>query len=364
MFSQQDSTSVDSLLLKQLEQQLHPIPQTPEQSAVSRTAPSLNPDISAIGDIRLLYRSIGRRKIHAYLNEVELQVASVVDPYARAEFLFSFGKDLGTGELSPELEVGTLTSTFLPCNLQLTLGKFKPRVGKVNILHPHYFSFIEFPKVINNFFESEGMFMEGASLSWLIPNPYDFYQELVLEVGRAGSEPNASIVPGDDDQLLYVGHLKNFFDLSENATLEFGLTGLVGPNRYGFSTAIGGIDVTYKWKPLQYNTYKSFTWQTELLLSRARQSENEILRTYGGYSYIEHQFEKLWFAGIRYDYSGFPDISGQRDQAGTLLLRFQPTEYQIIALQYQFTERNYDSNDSQLALRFIYGIGKHGAHSY
>ena len=368
--AQQDTTATaDSLLIKQLEAQM----QTTQDSSLEqgqssatpvRTAPSTNPDISAIGDFRSSYTSIGKRKVETYLNELELQVASVVDPYARAEFLFSFGKDLNTGELGIELEVATLTSLSLPYQLQATLGKFKPQFGKVNILHPHYFSFVDFPRMINNFFDSEGMFMEGVSVSWLVPNPYDFYQELVVEVGRVGSEPNASLVQGETDRLLYMGHLKNFFDLTENATLEVGFSALTGPNKYGFSTNMASLDITYKWKPLQFSTYKSFTWQNEVLVSRLKMSDADIIQTYGGYSYAEYQIEKRWFVGVRYDFSAFPDIEGHRDQAGTLLLRFQPTEFQILALQYEYTDRNYDRNFGQVSLRAIFGIGKHGAHAY
>lgn len=363
--AQQDTTAAaDSLLLRQLEREMLPATQPPSLQVTPRTTPTTNPDISAIGDFRSSYTSIGRRKLETYLNEVELQVASVVDPYARAEFVFSFGKDLNTGELGIELEVATLTSLSLPYQLQATVGKFKPQFGKVNILHPHYFSFVDFPRMINNFFDSEGMFMEGISASWLVPNPYDFYQELVVEVGRVGSEPNASLVQGETDRLLYLGHLKNFFDLTENATLEVGVSALTGPNKYGFSTNIAGLDITYKWKPLQFNTYKSFTWQNEVLVSRLTMSDADIVQTYGGYSYAEYQIGKRWFIGVRYDFSEFPDIEGHRDQAGTFLLRFQPTEFQILALQYQYTDRNYDRNFSQVSLRAVFGIGKHGAHAY
>jgi hypothetical protein len=362
---QQDTTATaDSLLIWQLEQEMMTDARSSMQGATQRTAPSTNPDISAIGDFRSSYNSIGERRVELFLNELELQIASVVDPYARAEFLFSFGKDFDTGDLGIELEVATLTSLSLPYQLQVTLGKFKPQFGKVNILHPHYFSFIDFPKVINNFFDSEGMFMEGVSTSWLVPNPLDFYQELGLEVGRAGSEPNASLVQGDTDRLLYIGHLKNFFDLSENATLEWGLSALTGPNSYGYATSIAGVDFTYKWKPLQFSTYESFTWQSELLVSRMKATGVDIVHSFGGYSYAEYQIERRWFVGVRYDYSEFPGIDGQRDQSGTFLVRLQPTEFQVLALQYQYTDRNYGPDFSQVAFRVIFGIGKHAAHPY
>jgi len=358
--AQQDSTATADSLLVELQRQMSP--QLQPQQAVARSAPSTNPDISAIGDFRSSYTSTGSRKVETYLNELELQVASVVDPYARAEFLFSFGKDIATGDLGIELEVATLTSTFLPYQLQLVLGKFKPQFGKVNILHPHYFSFVDFPKMISNYFDGEGMFMEGLSVSWLVP--VDFYQELVLEVGRVGSEPNASLVQGDNDRLLYTTHLKNFFDLSDNATFEVGLSVLSGPNHYGYSTAIAGLDLTLKWKPLRFNTYKSFTWQNEVLMNRARISGTDIIHTFGAYSYAEYQIEKRWFIGARYDYSGLTDNEQQKEQAGTILLRFQPTEFQILALQYQYSDWNHAKGVSQVALRAIFGIGKHAAHAY
>jgi len=355
-----DTTSTaDSSLIR--EQVLIPAPQS---QTIPRVAPSVNPDLSAIGDFRSSYTNLGMRRIEIYFNELELQVASIVDPYARAEFLFSFGKDLDSGELGIELEVATLTSLALPYQLQATLGKFKPQFTKVNSLHPHYFSFVDFPAMVNNYFDSEGMFMEGASVSWLVPNPFDYFQELVFEVGRISSEPIASLVQGENNQLLYVGHLRNFFDLTDDASLEIGMSGLSGPNQFSSSTVMGAFDVTYKWKPLQFNTYKSLTWQTEGMFSSVEVAGMDAVHTWGGYSYVEYQLERRWFLGGRFDYSEFPGVEGARDRAGTLLLRFQPTEFQILALQFQYMDRSYDRDFAQVILRAIFGIGKHAAHAY
>ncbi|HET6272013.1 MAG TPA: hypothetical protein VFG32_03460, partial [Bacteroidota bacterium] len=82
--AQQDSTTIADSLLVELQRQMSP--QLQPRQAVARSAPSTNPDISAIGDFRSSYTSTGSRKVETYLNELELQVASVVDPYARAEF--------------------------------------------------------------------------------------------------------------------------------------------------------------------------------------------------------------------------------------------------------------------------------------
>ncbi len=363
---QKDSSAVaDSLLLLQLQQSMQPpaaAPAVQQAPAAPRSTLSTNPDLSAIGDFRSSYISVGKRKVDLYLSQLELQVSSVVDPYARADFMFSYSKDLNTGELGTDLEIATLTSLTLPYQLQLALGKFKPAFGKINILHPHAFSFVDFPKLTANYFSPEGMYMEGASLSWLVPNPYDFFQELTLETGRVVS--NASLARGDNSQLTYVGHLKNFFDLTPNSTLELGFSGANGPNQVGFSSTLGGVDLTYKWKPVQFNVLQSFTWQSELLFSGMRLDEATVAKTHGLYSLAEYQFEQRWFVGARYDYSQYPDDGARRDIVGTLLFRFQPDEFQILALEYQYTDRNYDRNSNGVVFRIIFGIGTHAAHQY
>ena len=364
---QTDSTAVaDSLLILQLQRSMQPATPAVQQqlAAAPRSTLSTNPDMSAIGDFRTSYTSVGPRKVDLYMNELELQVSSVVDPYARANFTYTFGKDFTTGEITPDLEIATLTSVSLPYQLQLTLGKFKSAFGKVNIVHPHAFSFVDFPKMTANYFDTEGMYLEGASLSWLVPNPYDFFQELTLEVGRVGSEPNASLVRGDNSQLSYDGHLKNFFDVTQNSTLEFGLSGLNGPNRFGFSTSMAGLDLTYKWKPVQFNVLQSFTWQNEILFSNMRLTDAILVQSRGAYSFAEYQFAQRWFVGARYDYSEYPDDASRRDVAGTALVRFQPTEFEVLALEYQYTDRNYDRSTSQIIFRIIFGIGTHAAHQY
>lgn len=363
---QTDSTAVaDSLLLKQLQQSMQtPAPTTTVQQAPAapRSTLSTNPDLSAIGDFRSSYNDMTSRKVDFYLNQLELQVSSVVDPYARADFMFSYSEDQTTGDFSTDLEIATLTSQSLPYQLQLTLGKFKPAFGKVNTLHPHTFSFVDFPMMTANYFSDEGMFMTGASLSWLVPNPYDFFQELTLETGRAAT--NASFARGENGQLLYVGHLKNFFDLSDNSTFELGFSGANGPNQFGFSSAFGGIDLTYKWKPVRFNVLHSFTWQSEVLFSDARLDAATKSQTHGLYSLAEYQFEQRWFVGVRYDYSQYPGDGGRHDLGETLLFRFQPDEFEILALEYQHVNRSYDRNSNGVTLRIIFGIGTHAAHQY
>ena len=79
-----DSTAKDSLLLKQLEEQMQA--NTPAPTQQTRSAISANPDLSVIGDFQGSYISRGKKNFNTYLNETEVAFQAVVDPYARADF--------------------------------------------------------------------------------------------------------------------------------------------------------------------------------------------------------------------------------------------------------------------------------------
>ena len=222
-----DSTAADSILLKQIESQMqNNNPSAPPQQ--TRSGISANPDLSVIGDFQSSYISRGKKNFNAYLNETEVALQSVVDPYARADFFISFGRDPETGKYGVDVEEGYFTTLSLPARLQLKVGKFKEAVGRINPIHAHALPFIDMPNAYVNYFGEEGLNDEGASLSWLLPNK-KFYQELLFQV-TSGSSESPSFHRGETNRFIYLSHLKNFFTLNDNATLELGLTGISGPN--------------------------------------------------------------------------------------------------------------------------------------
>ena len=89
--AQQDSTSTDSISVEDIRKQLmeaetdHSANNTNQQgTAVRATSTNRNPNISAIGDLRSLYTSEGDRNWDAYVQGVELNFSSAIDPYATA----------------------------------------------------------------------------------------------------------------------------------------------------------------------------------------------------------------------------------------------------------------------------------------
>jgi hypothetical protein len=365
--AQQDSTvAADSLLIKQPEQELSVSQQqstTAAAPAVMRTAPSTNPNISVIGDVRASYRSPARRHFDAEFHEAEAAFQSVVDPYARANLFLSVSRDPATGKFALDLEEGYLTTLELPAALQLKIGKFRSVFGKINAIHPHALPFIDAPDVYVNFLGDDGLNDEGFSLSWLVPNPFDFYQELTIEATR-GPADNPSFVTSDVDRFLYVGHLKNFWDLTDNATLEFGVSGAVGQNDSAFASLLGGFDLTYKWKPLQFNTYQSFVLQAEALLSNKRISPVQTTASWGMYALATYQLDKRLFLTGRFDYSNSPNDASSVERGYSATLGWLATEFQKVELEFKTTTSNTLPNVNQVLLRSVFVIGAHGAHAY
>jgi hypothetical protein len=361
VLSQNDSIAkADSVLLKQIIPQIDSTRPAALPAQV-RTAPTTLPDISVIGDFQSSYKNNVKRNFNAGINEAELSLQSVVDPYARADFFLTIGKDPETGKFSLDLEEGYVTTLSLPAHLQLKAGKFKSALGRINPVHPHALQFISLPNAYENYF-GEGINDEGASLSWLVPNSL-FYQELTIQI-TDGPIDNPSFLRSSENKYFELVHLKNFFDLSANATLELGLSGIRGANHFNLLSNIAAVDLTYKWKPVQFNTYKSFTWQSEAWFSNADTLREKAVNTAGMYSFINFQFSKrLFFTGM-YSYSNKPYDAGFVENSYSATIGWYATEFQKMEIEGKTIKSNIEKEQIQILFRWVFVIGTHGAHQY
>ena len=354
-----DSTATDSAMLKQVEEMLKNNQPTPVQT---RSGISANPDMGVVGDFQGSYISTGKKNVDAYLNETEISLQSVVDPYIRADFFLSFGRDAITGKYGVEVEEGYLTTLTLPAKLQLKAGKFKEAVGRINPIHTHALPFIDLPNAYVNYFGSGGLNDEGISLSWLLPNK-KFYQEFIVQA-TSGKSESPSFKQSEGNRFIYLAHFKNFFALNDNATFELGLTGISGPNDSSRVTNILAGDFTYKWKPIKLNTYKSITWQSEIYYSNASYTPQVSKNSFGLYSFVDYQISKRWFLTGRYDYGQKPYNKNIIEQAYSITAGWDATEFSKIELEAKTTELSNQSRFYQAWLRWIFVIGAHGAHQY
>jgi hypothetical protein len=364
----------------------------PAANAPARSQNLMNPAISAV------FQFIGntftdRQDANGFdLSEAEVALESVVDPYAKMNLYLTF-----PAEGSPDVEEGYVSTLSLPASLQLKGGRFKEALGKWNTLHTHAFPTVDQPDVLTNLLGPESLTNDGLSLSWLIPNPKGLYLESITEVGTARENVAFN---SEERALTYGEHLSAFFNTTANSTIETGvsaflgqtgptealigaigaagLTGTLQPDPR-LDSEVDGIDVTWKWKPLQQNTYHSFLMQTEALQTRRQVQTlqgaalvDDNVRSTGGYFYVEDQWVKRWRAGARFDMTGFPDSTTDRLWSATGVVKFQPSEFQELRFEVKHTRRNpgaaarldTDQDDTQFFFEWIPIIGAHGAHKY
>lgn len=366
LFAQADSTGRDSALLKEMEMMLDDPGSAERGNAVaagggSRSLSITNPRISAITDLQGAYRYSGEKNYAANLNEVEFAFLSAIDPYARADIYFSLEKEPAGTRMLGGIEEAYLTTLSLPFHLQLRAGRFKNAIGRANIIHSHAQPFIEAPQVLQNYL-GDGLSGDGLSLSWLVPQSL-FYQELTAEV-TDGPVESPVFTAGQFNDFLYSAHLKNFFTLSDALTLELGFSGATGPNDSAGTTWLGAADLSLKWKPLQKNTYRSFTWQSEWLYGDVEAGNAGRLASNGFYSLFTWQFARRWFFTGRVDYAEKPY---RRDAVGrslTAMFGWYATEFQKLELEGAALDETGNPMDYFVKLRWIFVIGSHEAHTY
>src|SRR5690349_16401168 len=174
-------------------------------------------------------------------DEAEISLISVVDPYwtFASNIVFADG-----GTVDPE-EVWA-RSTSIP-GVQLKLGKIRGAFGKHGLLHAHAFPFIQAPIVMGNTIGEEGFKDAGVEAAWLTPLPW--YSELTggayLAAGVDGDHP-LDFGSAAHDNIPYLGHFKNQFDLNDATTLEVGQSFLQGRGADGARHSAFGADLTVR----------------------------------------------------------------------------------------------------------------------
>ena len=353
------------------------------------------------------------------VQNVEATFEGKIDPYFRGQSSIIFLLD-PDGETAVELEEAYLESLSLPANLQLKAGQFFSEFGRLNPTHPHTWDFVDQPLVNGRFFGGDGLRNPGARLSWLAPTP--FYSELMLGVQNSHGETAFSFRTDHEEEpylgrLHDVGRVKSFGDLlfvpryaaswnlSDEQTLLAGASAAFGPNASGASadTQIDGLDLFWKWKPVNHHAGFPFvSWQTEAMLRRYQAASfdwdldqngaldpgevdadndgvpdllpGEHLIDYGFYSQLAYGFRKGWVAGLRGDlvtsrrgdyeraFGRDPDRATRWRLAPNLT--WYPTEYSKFRLQYNYDDRGGPGTDHSVWLQFEFLLGAHAAHRF
>lgn len=341
---------------------------------VGKSSSLLNPDISFNGDFTFLgtdNRQLNKANRFSF-REAEVGFQAPIDPYARADAFITFGE----GE-SPEVEEAYATFLTLPYNLQARVGKFRVSFGKNNLLHRHALSQTDRPLVEVANFGEEGLSGTGASVSYLVPNPWDQYLLLTGEVvnGLGEEAEEAQGVPLEEPapgrslgDFVYVGHAQSFFDLNADNNIELGGSILANQPRHGIDTRLYGVDLTYRWRPLDQAGFHQFLWRSEGYFTHQDTHEEgpSVFNTNGFYSYGEYRLTQTLWVGNRVDWTEIPGTSGKKEWGVFPYFTYSPMEFGYVRLGYQFvrSDQLHDKDSNRFWLQYNFSIGPHAAHAF
>ena len=305
----------------------------------------------------------------------ELAIQANLDPYSSTKLVFAMHGG------SPELHEGYVAWTGIIPRTSLTVGKFNQQLGVINRWHEHAFDQLDRPLVHQKFLGHHGLVGTGVSLRTIIPPAWAHAQELTLEVTNGANE---ELFAGEFFSIPTVlGHMKNYWDLSDSTYFELGLTGLWGVNnRRGVvdetsglvvdepwrHTVLAATDLSLAWVPVGRAKYRGVTWRSELLYLRKQvdhEGEVESGDALAGFSYLDVRIGPRAFVGARFDVGQNFDLhSNSWFWQASPYMTFWQSEFVFLRLQYNATRESAGELAHAVFLQADWSAGPHKHDKY
>jgi len=347
--------------------------ETKEFKSGQRSLQAINPEISIVGDMFGQYIAndnsfTEESRSGAFFRVLGLHFQSNLDPFSFAKVAIEYNP--------AGLEFGEayMTWTKIFPAVGLTAGKFRQQFGVLNRWHVHALDQFEFPLALTTILGGEGLNQIGLSFDWTMPSIISDANTLTLQITNGQNE---QLFSGDMFSFpAGLLHLKNYWDLSRDTYFELGLTGMLGQNNQrGYDeegnliledtrlTALGGLDLTVFWEPLNQARYHSFIWRTELYYANKELLDDRI-KAFGGYSYVEYKFDLQWQVGTRFDYTQPFEIDNSQKYSYQIVpyITWWQSNWVRLRLQYNYlngTEIPTAQNTIRLQIVFAAGPHKH-----
>jgi hypothetical protein len=374
--------------------------------SAAAAAQTLNPDISLIGDVRAFVTDDAadpkEGELQLDLSSGELAIQGYLNPFARA--------DLFVGYHDGEFELEELYATILrglPLGTVLRAGKYRVDFGKLNLLHPHAYSFLDTPLVHQEFLGPEGLNDIGLNLNWQVPvgessltisgnllkgdfaEPHDhdhaeeataaslsrFLRGGAIRALQDEAETEAEIETG----LGTSERVALFVPTGEWAGVEVGVNALQGTldDLTDRRVELLGADVKYRWAP---DKYRSLTVQGEWIRSErdvlhhhhdeqahALQEEGhevERIESTGYFAFVDWRFRQRWNLGAIVERSGLAEEADVTVERAGLFAGFAlMEETTLVRLLLRRTDGDeYLEPVNEAILQLVFSLGPHKAH--
>ncbi|MFC1541078.1 hypothetical protein ACFL50_01370 [Candidatus Latescibacterota bacterium] len=347
----------------------------------ARQQQQLNPEISMTGDFAGIYSSgdidffndegdftFGRNKF--FLREAELNVVAPLDPFTRGKFFFGIPGS-GGAPISSIVEEAYMEWLNLPGGMNLKIGEFNTQFGILNRWHDHGLPQYDRPRALTNLFGTGNFGGMGLSGNFLLPKLWAHANELDLEIISGG---DGFSFEDNYENLVGVAHLKNYYDVTSNAYIEFGVSGAHGYNNIAqhYKTTLVGLDFAYKWVPIGRSRYRTTEIRTEFFFSD-REVANGSSNGFGFYSFIKNRIGPRTWIGLRYSFSDMPPdpnaanytvLKDGNEWDITPTFDFWQSEFVMLRFQYSFVQKSYSENDNTLYIQSVWSMGPHKHEAY
>ena len=349
--------------------------------AAAAAAQNVNPDISVIGDVRAFVNDNAadpdEGELQLDLASVELALQGYLNPFARADVYIAYHEE----ELTVEEAYATILRG-LPWGLQVRAGKYRVDFGKLNLLHPHAYSFLDTPLPHQEFLGEEGLIDIGANLNTQVPVGN---AALTLSVNllkgdfaepHHNHEEEARLKQGDEEELdpgLGTSERVGLFvPTGDYAGFEVGVNALQGTLDEPSDRRVDllGADVKYRWAP---DRYRSLTLQAEWLRSDrdvlhehepGEDPELEQVCADGYYAFADWRFAQRWNLGAILEATDLAEEEGVSIERYGAFAGFQVMEETTML---RLLVRRTDDDEleepyHEAILQLVFSLGPHKAH--
>ena len=247
----------------------------------------------------------------------EFELRAAVDPFADAFLAIPLEAESPGGPLEADIEEGYVLMKRLPFvgspwGLKLKPGKYRPEIGKNNLIHFHDLMWTSRPLPVATFLGTEGLGesaeagfqLTGVNADFFVPSPsLKTTLRMQLGVGTTGNLAVTEANQGDDP--VFYGHGSWYQTVSDSQAFELGGSYLRGKNdpSGNLHSTLAVADFTYTWKPARSGLRKSFVAGGEFFYASLEQSDGHSKTPLGYYLFAQHQLARNLYLGGRYDFS-------------------------------------------------------------
>lgn len=306
----------------------------------------------------------------------EFNLQSAIDPFANLYAVFN-----GTPD-GVEVEEAFFMTTSLP-GLTIRGGRLFANFGRLGHWHDHELPFVNRVPSLDRFIGGEAQ-GDGVEVMHLFKTPF-FLQGTLGAYNKLGADNDrlhSNNHVGDSNgrtwsAFTYLARLFSYIPFGDNFGMDLGVSQATTPRQHfingnpvstdNTARSLTGIDLTFRFEPLENNVYRKLIWGTEVFRNSERREQIDDVgnllypreTAWGGYSYVDWRFHRLFSAGPFYDYAEDLDNPSVKTQTGGAMLNLHLSEFQRIRLQLSREKTDDIKGDNQVFLQYFATIGTH-----